>query len=261
MTRREWRHVGAYAHQRFHLGSDAQAPFPVVAPVQRTHADRIARDDDSPLAGIPQGEGEDAVEPVEERRAMLSIERVDHLAIRPRGEGVVAGGSKLPVVVDLAVHGKSEVALGRTQRLGTTGGVDDGEPLVDEDRSVIDIHAAPVRAAMTLSLRKLHGLRTQRDKIVACGEAEHTEDRTHGLTLPMRKTRKEKGPPGEGGPFVYPVVSVATAYTPTLPRFRALLVLALLAAMRIMARLEHDRGGDARNHRGSTCARRLFAIT
>jgi hypothetical protein len=61
--------------------------------------------------------------------------------------------------------------------------------------------------------------------------------------------RKEKGPPGEGGPFVYPVVSVATAYTPTLPRFRALLVLALLAAMRIMGRLEHDAERVASTHR------------
>src|SRR3546814_6185517 len=62
---RELRDVGAQPHQRFHLRSHPQAAVAVMAPVQRAHADRVARDHRPPARLVPQREGEDAVEPVE----------------------------------------------------------------------------------------------------------------------------------------------------------------------------------------------------
>src|SRR3546814_19709452 len=62
---RELRDVVAQSHQRFHLRSHPQAAVAVVAPVQRTYTDRVARDHRPPARLVPQPHGEDAVEPVE----------------------------------------------------------------------------------------------------------------------------------------------------------------------------------------------------
>jgi len=182
---RERRHVRAHPDQRLHFRSHAQPAHAVVAPVQRTHADRVARDQVAPRGGIPQREGEDAVEPTdalgsEAFRAELAIERVDHLAVRAGGEVVGAGRAQLAVVVDLAVHRQRERAVARQQGLRAAGRIDDGQALMDQDGAIVDVDAAPVRAAMTLTLRELQRQPAQGGKIIARGEVEDAEDRTHG---------------------------------------------------------------------------------
>src|SRR5690606_39432801 len=86
---------------------------------------------------VPQGEGEDAVEPVEERsRRVLAVQRVDHLAVGGGPERVRLAQFVLQqgVVVDLAVHRQRQFAILRQQRLRAAGRVDDGQALVHQDR-------------------------------------------------------------------------------------------------------------------------------
>ena len=152
---RELGDVVADVRQRLHLGGHAQPSGRIVAPIQRHHADRIARDQDAPGGAVPQGEGEDAVEavqPVTDVR-VLAEQRADDLAVRLGLEVVRLRQRRLQlaVVVDLPVDGQHEVAVGGTHRLRTTGRIDDRQTLVDEDRGLIDIHPAPVRTAVALA--------------------------------------------------------------------------------------------------------------
>src|SRR6185503_14973038 len=80
-ARREVLDRAADAFERLELGSDEQLPMLVAAGVERADADRIAGDEVSALVAVPQGEGEDAVEVVEQRRPLLAPERQDHLAV------------------------------------------------------------------------------------------------------------------------------------------------------------------------------------
>ena len=83
---------------------------------------------------------------------MLAVERVDNLAVRFGLEVIPISHlePELAMIVDLAVHRQDEPTVAGPQRLCTGGDVDDGEPLVHQHGAVIDIHPAPVRAAMTL---------------------------------------------------------------------------------------------------------------
>ncbi len=180
---RELRGVGAGIHQRFQFGGHQQAAVLVVAPVQRHHADRIARDQHALLGPIPQREREDAVEAVQVRgRGVLLVQRVDHLAVRAGLERIRLGqfGLEFAVVVDLAVDRQGQAAVVGQQRLRAAGRVDDGQPLVDQDGAVIDVYPAPVRAAMALALRQVQRVAAQRGEVIAGLQAEHSEDRTHG---------------------------------------------------------------------------------
>jgi hypothetical protein len=86
------------------------------------------------------------------------------------------------VVVDLAVHRQRQLAIGRQQRLRTTGRIDDGQPLMDQQRTFVEVHAAPVRP-VALALRQFQRVAAQGGKIVTGLQAEDSEDRTHGELL------------------------------------------------------------------------------
>ncbi len=184
VARRELRDIGTGIDQRLHFRGHAQAPMGVVAPVQRHHTDRVARHQHASTVTVPQREGEDAVELFQplRRRAALAVERVDHLAVRA-GLEVVGGGQRCLqrlVVVDLAVHRQRQLAIGRQQRLRTTGRIDDGQPFMDQQRTFVEVHAAPVRATVALALRQFQRVAAQGGKIVTGLQAEDSEDRTHG---------------------------------------------------------------------------------
>ncbi|KAG1246101.1 hypothetical protein G6F68_014782 [Rhizopus microsporus] len=73
---RELRDIGAGIDQRLHLRGHAQAPLRIMAPVQRHHADRIARHQHATAVTVPQREGEDAVEllqPLRRRSALAAV--------------------------------------------------------------------------------------------------------------------------------------------------------------------------------------------
>ena len=158
-----------------------------MAPVQRAHADRIARDQVALARAIPQREGEDAVERVQPGRRCRPRSRYSAL-ITSQSEPVWKSYGcgqlllQLAVVVDLAVDRQHQLAVGRTQRLRAAGRIDDGQALVDEDRAVVQVHAAPVGAAMALALRQLQRAPAQGLDVVAGLQAEDAEDGTHGRT-------------------------------------------------------------------------------
>ena len=196
VARRDLGHVRADRRQRLHLRGHAQPTFPVVAPVQRHHAERIAGDQHAPGLRIPQREGEDAVEAVEPGgRRVLAVQRIDDLAVRAglEGVGLPQSGLEFAVVVDLAVDRKGQCAILRAQRLRAAGRIDDRQPLVHEDGAGIDMDAAPVGATVALALGQLERLAAQRGQVVARLQAEDAEDRTHAMTL-LGKEGPRPGP-------------------------------------------------------------------
>ena len=152
-----------------------------MSPVQRAHPDRIACDQEAPGGMIPEGKGEDAIELAHTIRAAFTIQPVDNLAIRSGLEIIRLDqpAFEFAVVVDLAVDREDELAIGRADRLRATGRIDNGETFVDEDRTFIDMHPAPVRPAVTLALGKFQGQPTQADEIVTGLQAKHSEYRAH----------------------------------------------------------------------------------
>ncbi len=124
---------------------------------------------------------------------------VDDLAIGTGGEAMRSREPALEfaVVVDLAVDRQHQVAIGRTQWLRTTGMVDDGQPLVHQDRAVVMMDAAPVGTTVALLLRKLQRLPSQGLDVVAGLQPEDAEDGTHGWKLLVgfgNRVRKRKKP-------------------------------------------------------------------
>ncbi len=177
--------VVADADQRLHFRSHVQAARGIVAHVERADADRIAGDQVALRILVPEREGEDAVELVEEVDAVFAIQGVDHLAVRVGLElvGLAQALLQLAMVVDLAVHRQRQAAVGRSQRLRAGRHVDDGEALVHQDGPVIGIDAAPVRPAMALPHALRQGLLAQRGQVDAGRNIEDSEDRTHGVFL------------------------------------------------------------------------------
>ena len=191
---RELRHVGAFVHQGLHFRGHPQSTFLVVAPIQRAYAQRIAGDQRAALRGIPQGKGEDAVEPVEETgRAVLAIQRVDHLAVRGGLERIRLRelALQLAMVVDLPVHRQRELPVIGQQRLRTAGRVDDRQALVNEDRAGVEVHAAPVRPAMALALGAVQRLSSQGLDVVAGLQPEDAEDGAHGVVPQVLASEKK----------------------------------------------------------------------
>src|SRR5690606_28381629 len=162
---------------------------------QRAHPDRIPCDQMAAGCAIPEGEGEDAVKARNAGRAALAIKRIDDFAVGTGLKGVLLRQSLLEfaVVVDFAVYGEHQFAIGGTDRLRSAGRVDDGEALMHEDGSVVDMHAAPVRSAMPLALGELQREAPQGGQIVASLHTEDAEYRTHGThSLTNRKPEKQK---------------------------------------------------------------------
>src|SRR5690606_28698392 len=182
MAGREHRQVGADADQGLHLRGDTETPFTIMAPVQRAHPDRIPCDQMAAGCAIPEGEGEDAVEARNAGRAALAIKRIDDFAVGTGLKGVLLRQSLLEfaVVVDFAVYGEHQFAIGGTGGWRSAGRVDDGEALMHEHGSVVDTLAAPVRPARRLALGKLPREPSQVGQIVAALHTDDAEYRTHG---------------------------------------------------------------------------------
>lgn len=193
---RELRDVRAQVHQRLHLRGHAQSPLGVVTPIQRAYADRVACDQVAPRLRVPQRERENAVQARQETRALVAIQRVEHLAVRACREVVAAGIAQRRVVVDLAVHREREAAVARPQRLRTRARIDDRQPLVRQDRALVRVHPAPVRPAVPLARRQIQRLPAKRGKRVARLQVEHSENRTHGGWPPGPGNKKTKARTG-----------------------------------------------------------------
>ena len=130
----------AAGQQRLGLGGKAHRPT-VVGPVERLDAQRIARQQQRALLGIPQAEGKHAAQLLHHVRAAVVVELQQHLGVGAAAEGVAALGeflAQLAVIVDLAVEGDGVAATGAVHRLRAgRAQVDDGEPLMGEPRAPI----------------------------------------------------------------------------------------------------------------------------
>ena len=113
------------------LRGKAQRPA-VVRPVERLDAERIARQQQLARARVPQAEGEHAAQSPDHRRAAIGIELQQHLGVGFAVELVALGlqlRAQFAVVVDFAVEGDREPAVGALHGLGATlRQVDDRQP-------------------------------------------------------------------------------------------------------------------------------------
>ena len=202
MSRRELGHVVADPHQRLHFRRHPHAAVGIVAPVQRTHADGVAGDDETGRGAIPEHEGENTVEAIEPRADVAAlaglafrIQRIDDFAVGARLERVRLAqcAFQRAMVVDLAVHREGEIAVLGMQRLRATGGIDDREALMHQQRVRLHVHAGPVGAAMSLPRGKRQRERSQRAEIGAGTKIENAENRTHRyISLRIVWRRKQK---------------------------------------------------------------------
>ena len=130
----------AAGQQRLGLRGEAHRPA-VVGPVERLDAQRIARQQQRALLGVPQAEGEHAAQLLHHVGAAVGIELQQHLGVGAAAEGVAARGqflAQLAVIVDLAVEGDGVAAAGAVHRLRAgLAQVDDGEPLMGEPRAPV----------------------------------------------------------------------------------------------------------------------------
>ncbi len=137
---------GPAVQQGLELGSHVEIAVFVAPGVQRHDPHRVAGDQVAAALLVVEHEGENAVEVVQEIGAALLVEGEDHFAVRAGGELVGRGEATLEllVVVDLAVDRQHLLAVAAVERLGAVFDVDDGQPLVGQDRLVAGVDAAPV---------------------------------------------------------------------------------------------------------------------
>src|SRR5690606_40257072 len=76
-------------------------------------------------------------------------------------------------------------AIGRHDRLRTSGRFDDRQPFVVKDGAGVGVDAAPSGAAVALSPRQRKRVAAKSGQVVARSEGEDAEDRTH-MQFPLR---------------------------------------------------------------------------
>ena len=123
--------------ERLEFGGEGEGAG-VIAVMQRLDAETVARQEQPPVAGIPDGEGPHAIEAQLALRAPLRIGGEDDLAVGV-GDKTVAEAAQLlaqlEIVVDLAVIGQPVAPFGIGHRLpGPFGEVEDGEPTMAEPK-------------------------------------------------------------------------------------------------------------------------------
>ncbi len=172
MTWRELLEALAYRRQRFELGREPRASVFPPAPVQRHHTDGIPGCQHAPGLLVGQNEREYPIE-LRDQVGSLLLEQVhDDLAVRARGELVLAlePASQRGVVVDLTIDRQCDAARFVEQGLGAGRGRNDAEPLVRQSpdpfpalviRAALHREAAPVRSPMANGFRKLDQSPTQ----------------------------------------------------------------------------------------------------
>ena len=138
--------------QRLRLAAEPQRPC-VFLDVERLDAEAVAREHEFLLLAVPQRDGEDAFEPIEQVRAPRQVAGRDDLGIagRARDESMrpFELGAQRRLVVDLAVVDDDDAAAGGVERLvGGGRKIADGEPpMRQRDRPFVPI-AFAVRPAV-----------------------------------------------------------------------------------------------------------------
>lgn len=153
----------------------------VRAPQQGLDAEAVAGHQQGVVLRIVDGQGEEAVEGVEEVGAAGDEQAQHHLGIGVAAEGVALGlelGAQLGEVEQLAVvhHGVSAARIGEGLMAGR-GGVDDAQPAVPQHGAAVREHALIVRTAMGDAAQRLldarAGDRSRSVELVRTGDAAH----------------------------------------------------------------------------------------
>ena len=225
---------GATGQQRLGLRGEAQGPA-IVGIVERLDAERIAGQQEPALPRIPQAEGEHAAQRLDHGRAALLVELQHHLGVGVGTEATALGfelGLELAVIVDLAVEGDGERAVGAVHRLrAALGKIDDGEPPVGEADPAVG--RQPVAAAVGAARRHagVHapelGAIDRRGDVEVGGDAGYS---THGrrtiagvLDLARASAAKEHGEGPQHDDEIEPQASSASGrrdHTPISNAFR-----------------------------------------
>ena len=179
VSRREGLDALADRHQGLHLGGDIEVAVFVAAGIEGDDPHVVATNQVGILLGVIEDEGEDAVQIVQERRALLLVKGQQHFTV---GVGLELEVDlevllQLLVVVDLAVDGQYVRALGIVERLCAVARIDDGQALVHQDGLVGAVDAGPVRPAVTQSLGHLQGRFAQGSGVGL--DVQNAENRTH----------------------------------------------------------------------------------
>ena len=137
---------------RLRLGGEAD-PLAAHGVAERLDPEAVAGEDEAPATAVPEPERPHAVEMLEAIRAPLGVRVEDDLRVglgaelRPLSLELAP---QLDIVVDLAVEGEPQIAVGQAHRLVSgRGRVDDGEPLVRQPELAVAVDAAAVRSAVT----------------------------------------------------------------------------------------------------------------
>jgi len=183
MPRQEWLIRLAKALQRLQFRCDIQLAVRIVADVERNDADGITGNQKLVLLLVVEGEGENAVEFLQELYAPVAVEGENHLAVAARLELVAPGISDadVPMVVYLAVHRKNLLAVGRIERLPATFRIDDGQTLMSQNGTPAHVDSAPVRTTVAYFLRHAQCLLTQLRCLLL--DVEYSYNAAHRLLM------------------------------------------------------------------------------
>ena len=172
----EFTNSAAHRDQRLHLGRDVEDPIAVPTHVEGHDTDRVPRHHVEALVQVPEDEGEDGVQMIEQPDAVLPVECEDDLAVRggPERIGFRQLLPQLTVVVNLTVHGQHGSLAWTVERLRTARRVDDGEALVHEHTARGHVHPRPV--GPTVALEPGQAKRADAVRLGIAGNAEDGED-------------------------------------------------------------------------------------
>ena len=174
VARREVLKPGAFATETLHFRCHVQGAIVSPSNIKRGDSHVITGNEISVSGPVVKDETEHSSKVVDHFgcRTVLIIQGQDNFAVRSSLwlVGVLEGGIKFLVVVDLAVGSNNDVSVGRHQGLGTRLRIHDGKTLVGDSmgkravRSYISFNnfvSRPVRSAMAKARRALNQLSTQ----------------------------------------------------------------------------------------------------
>ena len=166
--------------QRLDLGGEPEAP--ATSPVeQRANADAVAHQQQAAALGIPQCNGELAVEVLDKAFTIAVVEVQDDFGVGFGAEPVPHGQQRFAqfdVVEDLTVEAHPDAATRIAHRLGTIDQINDGQARMGQADAPVDVETFGVRSAMRE--RRDHRLKIAARGFRGRGRAQEAGYATHG---------------------------------------------------------------------------------
>ena len=153
--------------------------------VQRADAEVVPGEKEALPGGVPDGEGELAVELIDAGRAPILVKVNEHLRVRGRIETVplrFQPGPELRIIIDLAVEDDPDRPRFVADGLGAGREVDDAQAGVAEPGEVVEVEALLVGAPVGEGGR--HGGQALRGGAAFAPRIEDPGDAAHGSLRP-----------------------------------------------------------------------------